>query len=197
MYHHTKTIATIAETTVKLDLEKANYVVFTTTAEHSPIDLIAIRNSNEVLRIQVKYRVDGLVPTFTCWSDQHGVHQRDIDTSLFDYFALVGPEFQIAYVPSTMTGKAIRWSLPDSHTPFHWWEDFRLDSVTVSKRQLKDFGRTTSRTGLAQNHRRKVIRPSKEELENLLATKPVTHIANQYGVSYNAVRKWRRSYGIN
>jgi 5-methylcytosine-specific restriction endonuclease McrA len=45
-------------------------------------------------------------------------------------------------------------------------------------------------------NRRKVDRPSKEELEQLITITPMTSIAKKYGVSDNAVRKWIKSYGI-
>ena len=37
---------------------------------------------------------------------------------------------------------------------------------------------------------RKVQRPSREELKQLIRNKPFTKIAEQYGVSDNAIRKW-------
>jgi 5-methylcytosine-specific restriction endonuclease McrA len=45
-------------------------------------------------------------------------------------------------------------------------------------------------------NRRKVDRPSKEELEQLIISTPMTGIAKKYGVSDNSVRKWVKSYGI-
>lgn len=45
--------------------------------------------------------------------------------------------------------------------------------------------------------RRKVARPSKVELESLVASKSFTSIAKMYGVSDNAVRKWCRNYSIS
>ncbi len=42
--------------------------------------------------------------------------------------------------------------------------------------------------------KRKVERPSKEELEKMLETMPMTQIGLKYGVSDNAVRKWAKSY---
>jgi len=44
--------------------------------------------------------------------------------------------------------------------------------------------------------KRKVIRPTKEELELLLWSKPTTHIASIYNVSDKAVAKWAKTYGI-
>jgi len=43
---------------------------------------------------------------------------------------------------------------------------------------------------------RKTERPSKEELENLINSYPMTTIAKRYGVSDNAIRKWAKSYNI-
>lgn len=43
---------------------------------------------------------------------------------------------------------------------------------------------------------RKTIRPSKEELLELIKTKPFTEIGRMYGVSDNAIRKWCKSEGL-
>jgi hypothetical protein len=44
--------------------------------------------------------------------------------------------------------------------------------------------------------RRKVVRPSKEELKNLIGKFSLTEIGKQYSVSDNAVRKWAKKYNI-
>lgn len=43
---------------------------------------------------------------------------------------------------------------------------------------------------------RKADRPSREELKTLIRTKPFTHIAKEFSVSDNAVKKWCLSYGL-
>lgn len=43
---------------------------------------------------------------------------------------------------------------------------------------------------------RKVERPSKEELEKLIVTIPMSSIAKTYNVTDNSVRKWAKAYGI-
>ena len=43
---------------------------------------------------------------------------------------------------------------------------------------------------------RKVERPTKEELEKLIATIPMSSIAKKYSVTDNSVRKWAKTYGI-
>lgn len=45
--------------------------------------------------------------------------------------------------------------------------------------------------------KRKVERPSSEELEKMLWEKPTSHIAALYGVSDKAVAKWAKTYGLN
>lgn len=45
--------------------------------------------------------------------------------------------------------------------------------------------------------KRKVIRPSKEELEVMIWEKPTKQIAKDFGLSDKAVEKWCKSYGIN
>ncbi|MGB3204067.1 MAG: HNH endonuclease signature motif containing protein [Crinalium sp.] len=44
---------------------------------------------------------------------------------------------------------------------------------------------------------RRVVRPSKEELEKIIWTKPTSQIANDFGVSDKAVEKWCKAYGIH
>lgn len=45
-------------------------------------------------------------------------------------------------------------------------------------------------------HTRKVIRPSKEELESLIKQNPMTKVGKMFNVSDQAVRKWCRDYSI-
>lgn len=52
------------------------------------------------------------------------------------------------------------------------------------------------RNTLPRQSQRKVERPTKEELEILIQTKPMTQIAKDYGVSDTSIRKWAKSYNI-
>lgn len=45
-------------------------------------------------------------------------------------------------------------------------------------------------------NKRKVVRPSKEELEILIANNSYLALAKMFGVTDNAVRKWAKQYGI-
>lgn len=48
----------------------------------------------------------------------------------------------------------------------------------------------------ASKLRRKVDRPSKEQLEKELAENTASALARKYGVSSVTIGKWKRSYGI-
>ena len=43
---------------------------------------------------------------------------------------------------------------------------------------------------------RKVDRPSRDELKALIREKPFTHIAKEYSVTDNAIRKWCETYNL-
>ena len=65
------------------------------------------------------------------------------------------------------------------------------------KKLFQQTSRNTPKTYKPRPNKRKVIRPSKEELEILLLkNKNWCAIGRQYGVSDNAVRKWARWYGL-
>ena len=48
----------------------------------------------------------------------------------------------------------------------------------------------------ARAAKRKVERPSKEELQKMLWEIPTTHIAEKFGVSDTAIKKWAQGYGL-
>src|SRR5919202_4184915 len=43
---------------------------------------------------------------------------------------------------------------------------------------------------------RRTVRPSKEELEKIIWTKPTTQVAKDFGVSDKAIEKWCKAYGL-
>ena len=51
-------------------------------------------------------------------------------------------------------------------------------------------------SNIAKENLRKVNRPSKEDLNNMIRSMPFTKIAEKYGVTDNTVRKWCKSYGL-
>lgn len=54
----------------------------------------------------------------------------------------------------------------------------------------------TLRKGIDRPEIRKVDRPTKEELEDLLSKNSYVSLGKRFGVSDNAVRKWAKKYGI-
>lgn len=66
---------------------------------------------------------------------------------------------------------------------------------TYVKKERNEYGRTVKQT---ENDIRsmKVERPSKDELYDLVKTKPFTHIAKMYGVSDKTVAKWCKRYNL-
>lgn len=92
------------------------------------------------------------------------------------------------------------------HTAFHNGCEIELDGdVYVAKvhknnicptcGRYKD-GKAKACISCSRVASRKVERPTKEELLELIKTKPFTKIGGQYGVEGNAVRKWCKSYGL-
>lgn len=49
---------------------------------------------------------------------------------------------------------------------------------------------------LPKPNQRKVVRPSKEQLEILVWEAPILELARRFGITDNAVRRWCRDYGI-
>lgn len=70
------------------------------------------------------------------------------------------------------------------------------DSCVVCGKSIKNTKHDKCRTCLAME-RRKVMRPPKSILAELIQTDSFCAIGRKYGVSDNAVRKWCKSYGID
>ena len=150
--HHTKLKGDIAVAAVILDLTKKGYIISEPMSENAPYDLIC-DTGNKLLKIQVKYRKDGVIPYRTSWADKNGTHVSNIDTSKIDYFALVNEDYsKICYPHSTMKGCSIRFELPvKSQAPFYYYEDFlnfefnkirkrtsKINKIIINNKNLKE-----------------------------------------------------------
>lgn len=77
-----------------------------------------------------------------------------------------------------------------------------LDELKPKEYKCKNCGKNISKTskGLCEecSHiaQRTCERPSREELKNLIRTKPFTQIAKDFNVSDNAIRKWCDAEGL-
>lgn len=182
------------------DLVKKGYVIFTpVVCESLPFDIIAYKDGISK-RIQCKFSSNGDVCSKTSWTDKNGSHKKQYCDNDFDYYGIYLPEIdKIVYPSVKFRGIKIATDVRNSPTPFYWWEDFTDFTDVAHKRTYKDFGKeiTKSLTEESRYKARKVVRPTKEELANLLWEMPTIKIATQFGVSDKAVEKWAKSYGID
>lgn len=200
--HHTKDKGDIAVALTIADLTCKGYACFSPIiTEHLPFDLIAYKDGS-CLRIQVKYSADGHVTKGTAWNDRNGTHAHPYNPEDFDFYAIYLPAIEkIVYPSIAFAGKVIAFELPNSATPFYWYEDFLTFTSEAKKHSYKEFGYelTHSCTELTVQSallRRKVARPSREELEKLLLEKPLQKIALDFGVSDKAIAKWAKAYNL-
>lgn len=200
--HHSKSKGDIGLSKTIDDLvSNKGYGVSLPISEHLPYDLIADADG-KLYRIQAKYRKSGTISSKTSWNDKNGNHSNNYGAEDFDFFSLYLPELnKVLYVPWLGTFKtlSIRSELPNKWgTEFYWYEDFIDFSKTLPpKRTLSEF--TDKRPVIPRQSResaRKVTRPTKEELAELIESTSWVGIGRLYGVSDNAVRKWAKSYGI-
>ncbi|GAA6619108.1 group I intron-associated PD-(D/E)XK endonuclease [Scytonema sp. NUACC26] len=200
MLHHTKNKGDIAAAKAIADLTVKGYLVFTpVVCEHLPFDLIAYKNS-KCYRIQAKYAGDNRVIKKTIWVDKNGTHQKKYQEDDFDFYAVYLPDIDKVVYPSVkFCGCYITTKIPNSATPFYWWEDFTDFTEDATKRTYKEFGvdLTTRKVNTeARINTRKVPRPSKEELQKLVWEKPTSQITKDFGLSDKAIEKWCKAYSI-
>lgn len=186
----------IGTTQVIADLVKKGYVIFTpTVCEVLPFDIVAYKDG-EFKRIQCKYSSCGVV--------FQGTHSKKYKNNDFEYYGVYLPDIDEVVYPSVkFKGITIATSVRKSNKPFYWWEDFKEFTDSASKRSYKDFGiesvinENFSRKGIPREDKRKVTRPTKEDLHKLLWEIPTQKIAAQFGVSDKAIEKWAKHYKID
>jgi len=202
MKHHTKEKGDIAVTKIIADLTEKGFDILLPISEHLPFDLIAYKDHISY-RLQCKYASDGIAKCKTSWADKNGNHVKKYSINDFDYFGLYLPDTKSCVYPSAKyMGSKINTEIPNSGVAFYWYKDFLQFTNDAERKTYKDFNidltkTMTEKTIQAHINSRKVIRPSKEELEKLLWEKPTTQIAEQFGVSDKAIEKWSKNYGIN
>jgi hypothetical protein len=76
----------------------------------------------------------------------------------------------------------------------------KINEEKIQKEKVYNFcscgNKISSHSKICLICRRKVARPSKEELLMMIKTIPITKIGEKYNVSDNAVRKWLKSYNL-
>ena len=193
MKHHTKNKCDLAVTKIIADLTEKGFDLLLPISENLPFDLIAYKD-NISYRIQCKYASDGIAKYKTSWADKNGNHiKKYLDTD-FDYYGLYLPDMKICIYPSIkFRGAKITTKIPQSAIKIYWYEDFLQLTDFFEKKVFKDY---ISNIVKERVNQRKVIRPTKEELEKLLWEKPTSKIAKEYGVSDKAIEKWAKTYNL-
>lgn len=196
--HHTKLKGDIAVSAVIFDLSKKGYFISVPLSENSPYDILCDVGS-KILRIQVKYRTDSIIPTNTTWADKNGTHRTKIDVAAIDYFALVTDDFtKIAYCPSSMIGSTIRFDLPNSYTPFNWYEDYMEFGEVKEKRTIHDFNKTRiTDEDMVRAPLHKIAWPSNDEMKRLVWEMPSLELAKKLGVTDTAIYRHCKKNNIS
>ena len=95
--HHTKDKGDLGVGMVISDLMCHGIGVFIPLSEHQPVDLIAMDDTGRIARVHVKYRsmkAEGIISLHfrSAHSDGKGYHEKPVDRSQFDCYAVYCPE---------------------------------------------------------------------------------------------------------
>jgi hypothetical protein len=196
--HHTKDKGNLATIKAMADLTEKGFDIFTpVVSEHLPFDFITYKDGR-FLKFQSKYMKCTTLPAKTSWSDKNGTHYKYYKDTDFDYYAAYIADKDIICYPSIkFRGCTLTTEIPNSASPFYWYEDFLDLTDNAKKKTYKDFNVKITRSNEPKIKHRKVERPSKDELNSMIWTYPITYIAAIFDVSDVAVHKWIRSYGLN
>lgn len=190
--HHTKYKGDIALMKISLDLTEKGYAVFLPVSEHLPFDLIAYKNG-KCFRIQAKYSAGGEAKDST-YSGSH--KSKNYNENDFDYYGLYLPEIDKCIYPSIkFKGSSFRFQKCNSAISFYWYEDFIDFTDDAKRKNYRDMGWEIDII-ITENvldravKRRKVERPTIDEVKKLVEEKGYSETGRMFGVSDNAVRKW-------
>jgi len=198
MSHHTKDKGNLAVIKAMADLTEKGFDIFTpVVSEHLPFDFITYKDG-KFLKFQSKFMKCTTLRKHTSWSDKHGVHYKYYKDGDFDYYAAYIADKDVMCYPSIkFKGCTLATEIPNSPTPFYWYEDFLDLTDNANKKTYKDFGVKITRPSKHSSKNRKVERPSKKELNNLIWKHPITYLGKLFGVSDVAIHKWIKIYGLN
>ena len=95
--HHTKDKGDLGVVMVICDMVRNDIDVYLPLSEHQPSDLIAVNCKGRMARVQVKYRSlsrTGVIEVYlrSAYSDSHGYHEKPVDMSQFDCYAVYCPD---------------------------------------------------------------------------------------------------------
>ena len=112
MRHHTKDKGDAGLGFVIADLLSKGIQVALPISEHLSFDCIAISETNQLLRLSVKYRAVArgtiMVPLKSCWADRHGVHIKKHNKSSYAATAIYCPTTDCCYY---IPNDAVSWGI--------------------------------------------------------------------------------------
>jgi hypothetical protein len=100
--HHTKDKGDLGVYEVMADLGRNGIGICIPISEHLPFDLIAVSDLGQARRVQVKYRSlcdNGTLAIYfrSAYSDSNGYHERPVDKTQFDCYAVYCPDSRTVY----------------------------------------------------------------------------------------------------
>ena len=143
--------ANIALTKAIAALTIKGYKIYVPLMEYNdPFDLLASKDG-KVLKFEVKYLSENRpIPKEMNQYSPKGaaVKIKKYQSKDFDYFAIYLSSIDIVIFPGIkFKGYKIRTSIPNSATPFYWYEDFLDLTDKVEKKNCFDFGQPPTRKG--------------------------------------------------
>lgn len=182
-------------------LVKQGFIPLIPFGEQYSFDIVALNpKTNEHWRLQSKYMGSGRMQLD---DGKHWTGRRTscgYDDNSFDFYACYIPSIDAVIFPSIKyRGKRITIKGTKTHlSHFYWYEDFlELKNCLPEKRSRESIGLEKPKwltRDKTKSH--KVRHPSKEELEKMVWSKPMTELSREFGVRDNAIRKWCHRYGI-
>jgi len=100
--HHTKDKGDLGLAMVVADMCAAGISVYLPMSEHQPADLVAMNEEGRMVAVQVKYRkvsANGSIKLHfrSAYSDGKGYHEKAVDRSQFDCYAVYCPDNRKIY----------------------------------------------------------------------------------------------------
>ncbi len=188
---------------VKTDLTAKGWMIFEPIVDYwQPFDLLIIHSEDptKIIKLQVKYlgNESGSLPAATTITNKKGNHRVVYKKTDFDFFAAYLPDVdKVIYPHISYAGKTISTTIRNSYASFYWYEDFLDFTTEANKRSRESFG--LEKPKVERKYIRYKVKPSdrptKDQLQQMLNEMPIVRVAEKYGVSDNAVRRWIKQYG--
>lgn len=203
MEHHTKNKGDIGLTKVISDLVEKGFNVSLPIHEHLPYDLIVDMNG-KLSRVQIKFRNNINFKCSTSHVNTKGeIVTQSYNKSDFELYAIYSNNLKLCYYVPNVGQNTITISEkePQTFTSVYWYEDFLNPTITdmPNKRSPKSFSNFNppALKNLKNGNLKVTNRPSYDTLLKEIKELGFKGTGRKYGVSDNAVRKWKNKYELN